>query len=244
MGKSEEYCDLLLVMIKKFSDTQKQALREAAKIIARSMADGGMLYVFGTGHSHMIAEEFFYRAGGHARVYPILEEALMLHNGAVKSTDIERLPGYAEAVLSRYGVKGGDVMLIASNSGRNAVPVEMAILAKERGMTVIGLTNLEHSRRVDPRNSRGKKLYELCSVVIDNCGVFGDAAVPIEGVGPMGATSSVIGCMAVQLLGIMTAEEMSNLGFQPEIYTSANTDEGEALNQAILRKYEGIIKPL
>ena len=244
MDKSRQYCELLSGLVHRFADTQMKALGEAAHAVALSMTQGGTLYVFGTGHSHMIAEEFFYRAGGLARVYPILDEGLMLHNGAHKSTDMERLPGYAEAVLSRYDTQAADVLLIASNSGRNAVPVEMAMLAKEKKMMVIGLTNLEHSRQVEARHSSGKKLYELCDIVIDNCGVFGDAAIQIDGIGRMGSTSSVIGCMAAQLLGMMTAQEMLNLGAQPEIYSSANTDEGEARNREILRKYEGIIKPL
>ena len=244
MEKAKEYSNFLIDLINRFTRSQEDGLKNAAKTIVRSFADGGMFYIFGTGHSHMIAEEFFYRAGGLARIYPILDEGLMLHNGARKSTEIERLPGYAEALLSHYPIKKGDVLLIVSNSGRNAVPVEMAICAKEKGMAVIGLTSLEHSRQVEARHSLGKKLYELCDIVIDNCGVCGDAAIEIDGAGSMGASSSVIGCIAAQLLGIITVEEMKKQGMQPELYSSANTDEGEAHNEAILRKYEEIIKPL
>ena len=113
----------------------------------------------------MMAEELFYRAGGLARVYPILEDALMLHNGAVKSTGMERLEGYAELILNRYPCQAGDCLIIASNSGRNAVIVEMAAAARERGLKVIALTNLTHSRAQESRHTSGKKLYQIADVV-------------------------------------------------------------------------------
>ncbi|MFM8361274.1 MAG: sugar isomerase domain-containing protein, partial [Haliscomenobacter sp.] len=134
MTKAQQYISNLQDLISRVLETQMEQVEAAGNIIAETLLHQGFVYTFGTGHSHMMAEELFYRAGGLARVYPILEDALMLHNGAVKSTGMERLEGYAELILNRYPCRAGDCLIIASNSGRNAVIVEMAAAARERGL--------------------------------------------------------------------------------------------------------------
>lgn len=166
MSLINSYFEQINDILSKVVETQLLQINQTSKIIANSIINDGWLYVFGSGHSHMVAEEFFYRAGGIVRVYPILDTALMLHEGAVKSSAIERLSGYAKNLLDDYPAKENDVIIIASNSGRNAVPIEMAIEAKSKNMKVIAITNLEHSKAVESRHKSGKRLFELADIVI------------------------------------------------------------------------------
>jgi uncharacterized phosphosugar-binding protein len=213
--------------------TQGPAIGIAADMIADALAAGHMWHVFGTGHGHMLAEEVFYRAGGLMAVNAILDSALMLHDGALASTQVERLAGYAAIVLSKHNLEAGDVMLIASNSGRNAVPIEAAIEAKGRGLQVIALTSLSHSRSVVSRHHSGKKLFELADIVLDNCGRPGDAALEVEGLpGPLCATSTVMGVTLLQWLVYEVVGRLLARGVAPAVTISANVPGGDAHNES------------
>ncbi|NLD87756.1 MAG: SIS domain-containing protein, partial [Clostridiales bacterium] len=182
MNKIKEYMTKTAQLAMKVADTQNEAIEEAAKAVADTLERGGTVYTFGTGHSHILAEEIFYRAGGLVKVYPILDEPLMLHTGASRSSEMERLSGYASILLdNNLGIQPGDVMFIFSNYGRNTVSVDMAICAKEKGMKTICITNMEHTNSVTSRHPSGKKMYEVCDIVIDNCGCIGDASIEIGG---------------------------------------------------------------
>lgn len=209
------------------------------------MLDNGFIYTSGTGHSHMFAEEIFYRAGGFARVIPILDEALMLHQDASHSTEVERREGYAAQLLKDYKISKHDVFIISSNSGRNTVSIEMGMIAQEKGAKVIVITNLKHTSSVDSRHISGKKLYEVSDMYFDNGGEIGDAAVKIEGLDlKVGATSTVIGVSILQSIMVQATENLVSKGFIPEIFSSSNSDEGEEHNDALIKKYKGIIRGL
>lgn len=223
--------------------TQNKNIGLAADIIADAVMADGWLYVFGTGHSHMIAEELFYRAGGLVRVYPILDTALMLHEGAVKSSALERLSGYAKCLLEDYPVTAKDAILIVSNSGRNAIPVEMALEAKARGLTVIALTNLSHSQAVSSRHSSGKRLFEIADVVINTCGEIGDASLEVNDI-KIGPTSTVTGSAIVNALIIRVAEIFAKNNFSGEFFVSSNTDNGEVKNLQYIAKYKNFVRSL
>jgi uncharacterized phosphosugar-binding protein len=161
---------------------QGTGIATAATAIVASLQAGGLLYLFGTGHSHMLAEEGHYRAGGLAPVVPVLASPLMLHESAVVSTQLERTPGVGAAVLSRYALSAADTIIIFSNSGVNAVPVEAALAAKEAGATVIAVVALDYAATV-PAGPSGRKLADIADIVIDNHGVPGDALVAIPNTG-------------------------------------------------------------
>ena len=144
------------------SDTAQ--IENAAKAVAHTLENDGLVHVFGTGHSHMIAEEMFYRAGGLGAVNPILEEDLMLHINASKSTELERDPQLAESILSKHALKQGDVFIIASNSGGNALIEAMARDIKDRGLTLIAITSVKHATSPAAR-AQGRKLHELADIV-------------------------------------------------------------------------------
>ncbi|MCX8472204.1 MAG: SIS domain-containing protein [Sediminibacterium sp.] len=245
MKKTYQYINNIQKLIQQVLETQMENIDAAGSIIAESLMNKGFVYTFGTGHSHMMAEELFYRAGGLARVYPILEEALMLHNGAIKSTDMERLGGYAELILNRYDCSEKDCLIIASNSGRNPVNIEMVTAAQKRGMKVIGLTNLTHSKAQESRHVSGKKLYQLVDVVIDNQGCLGDASVFIPQINRnIAATSTSLGAMILQATVIAAIEIMLEKNFIPEVFSSSNLDEGDTINERILADYKSFVKPL
>lgn len=224
---------------------QKGEINKSAKWIAESMKNQGWIYAFGTGHSHIVAEEIFYRAGGFARIRPILEPSLMLHSDATNSTQVERQEGFSKKLISPYQFSERDVLIIASNSGRNAVPIEMALEAKKTDAKVICLTNLSHSQSVESRHISGKKLFEVCDLTLDNFGEIGDAGTSLLGMQPkMGATSTIICSAILHAIMIETASLLLEFGQVPEVFHSSNTDEGEKENSALINKYKDQVKGL
>ncbi len=243
MSKALAYLDNISRLIDHIRNTQTGPLDAAAGQCAKTLMNGGWIYVFGTGHSHMLAEEMFYRAGGLVRVKPILEDGLMLHAGAAKSTELERLPGYAGILLDEYNVQTGDTLIIASNSGRNAVCIEMALGAAARGAAVIALTSIEHSSRTAARHPSGKRLFEAAGIILDNGGCCGDASVDF-GDRRAAPTSTVIGAVLLNMLQCSVIELLQEAGAPVELYASSNIDGGERINQEYISKYKGIIKGL
>lgn len=224
---------------------QEKEITLAASLIADSLSRQGWIYTSGTGHSHILAEEIFYRAGGFARVMPILDPNLMLYKDASGSTEVERREGYAAELFKDYKMTEKDVFIISSNSGRNAVSIEMAQIVQNSGAKVIVLTNLSHSKSVKSRHSSGLKLYEVCDVYLDNFGEIGDASIQIEGLGSkVGATSTVVGAALLHTILIQAASILLAKGIQPEIFNSSNSDDGEAYNESLIAKYKGLIKGL
>ena len=245
MRKTHQYITNIQKLINLVLETQLGNIDEAGAIVAETLMNDGFVYAFGTGHSHMMAEELFYRAGGLARIYPILEDALMLHNGAIKSTEMERLDGYAELILDRYECTEKDCLIIASNSGRNTVNIDMVKAAHKRGMKVIGLTNLIHSKAQKSRHVSGSKLYQIGDIVLDNQGCLGDASVYIPEIDRnIAATSTSLGAMLLQAVAISAVELVIEKGHIPKVFSSANLDEGDEINDEILSRYRSFIKPL
>lgn len=233
-----EVFDIGLGVINRIRETQCGKLDEAGRLIARAHMDGHKFFVSGSGHSHTVAEEFYGRAGGLAFPVPIMTTELTLEEHPTKSSYIERLSGYAAILAELYGISAGDVVLIASNSGRNAYPVELALCAKERGARVIAVTNLEHSSKVTSRHSSGKKLMDLGDIVIDNCGVEGDSAMKVEGMqASICPTSSMANAFIVQSMVAACADEMLRNGVEPPVFVSLNVDGNEAVNETYFKKY-------
>ena len=177
MSAFDHYSSTVQNQITAICSTQRGGIEQAAAWLGEALANDRGLYAFGTGHSHMMAEEIFYRAGGLAHAVPLLDTKLMLHENASQSTEVERQEGYAGTLLKRYPVVAGDVLLIASNSGRNAVPIELALAARKLGMKTVAITNFAHARDWPSRHSSGKNLAAVADLAIDNCGVSGDACV-------------------------------------------------------------------
>lgn len=244
MNAKETYYDDVERLIR-FVRTEQDASVEAAAVCAAdALCGNGFVFTFGTGHSHILAEEIFYRAGGLARVCPILEDALMLHKAAARSSRFERAPGLAKLLLDDVdAVKEGGVMFLFSNSGCNTVAIDMAELARERGLSTVCITNMTHSQAMTSRHPEGKKLYQVCDVVIDNGGCLGDAAVDVDGV-QTGATSTVIGAMIMQAIVTRAIQICHERGVSPEVFSSGNVQGGDEANAAYVAKYKPLVKAL
>ena len=224
----QTYRDQIVDIMDRLLSEESAPLDAARDAIASALRAGRLIYVAGSGHSHLLALEVFYRAGGIAATQALLDEDLMLHRGAQRSTQLERETGRAAAVLATHPVGPGDVIIIASNSGRNAYPVELAQLVKTAGATVIALTSRRHTASVTSRHSSGKRLFELADIVLDNGGVPGDAGLPLTGhPAPMGPTSTIIGMWLLNTLLAEAVAQLADEGVLVDVWQSANAATGD-----------------
>ncbi|MCM1259793.1 MAG: SIS domain-containing protein [Staphylococcus sp.] len=222
---------------------EQSAIQQAANLLFESFTNQLVVHVFATGHSHMFMEELFYRAGGLVPINPIFVPSLMQHEGAIRSTHLERLPGFATEIYRSIQKLPKEPFIIVSNSGINAVPVEMAMLAKQDGHPVIAVTSVEMSSQSKPRTLQQKRLYEIADIVIDNHVPFGDGVLAYENT-PIGAVSSIIGSFIAQSLVLHIIEKYKEKGITPPIYQSANTPGGDTHNQALYEAYKARIHSL
>lgn len=242
---NKEYLRNIQKLLEKLENTQEQVIEQVAEVCADCIYNGGLLYFFGTGHSHMICEEPFYRAGGLASIYPILETDLMLHEGASKSSSYERLEGLGNVVVSHTPLGKGDVLFLISNSGRNCAIIDAALEAKKRGAVTVAITSMNHTTNVASRHSSRLNLYQVCDFVLDNGGIVGDASVSLDGLPQkIAPTSSVIDITLVNLVLVNTVELLLQKGMTPPVFTSANTDRGDSANKNILETYKSRIPSL
>lgn len=242
--KHIDYIDGLKNILSRIADEQAENIRRAGKIVADSIAGGGVIHTFGTGHSHIIAEDVFFRAGGIAAINPILDERFIFLKGALESTRAERESGIASRLINLEDVRPEDAAVIISNSGRNAAPVEMALEMKDRGVSVIAITSVEQSRSSTPRHISGKRLFEIADVAIDNCVPPGDALVQIEGsVFPTGASSTVAGSAIIHSMIVEALVDLAERGITPPVLPSANLENttSNTIKDA-LRPYAGRIR--
>lgn len=244
MAKSPYY-EAAIKLLARIEETQGEALDKAAEVIFASLKEEGILHIFGSGHSHALAEEAFHRAGGLVPVNAILESFLTPHISPAKSGRLERLSGIASILLDYYDPRPGEVLVIASHSGINPVPVEMAITAKARGLFVVAITSLAHSTSVSSRHESGKRLFEVADIVIDTGGEVGDGVVSYPGLSiKVGPTSLLAGAFIWNSLLCRIVERFLAEHLTPPIYLSANLPGGEEHNRVLEAKYRGRIKLL
>ncbi len=234
----DQYARILTEAIETIRDTQRQSILAAARLVSRTIQADGILYVFGCGHSHLLAEETFYRAGGLACVSPIVNEPLMLHESASHSSHLEKQQGLAEAVLSPYAFEPRDLLICASTSGINGVPVEVAVAAKSRGIPVIGIASDAYLDQA-PRNRHGLHLQEAVDVCIHNAAPHGDACLEIPGLPvKMTPVSTVTGAYIINsILAEATAMALEQ-GSSVPVYLSGNIPGGAAFNESLIQRYK------
>lgn len=224
---------------------QGDAFDAARDAVAEALAADRLVYVAGSGHSHLIAEEAFFRAGGIAACQAILDPDLMLHIDASRSSALEREAGYAEKVLAGYDIRPGDVVFVASNSGRNAYPIEIALGARARGATTIAITSLSHSSQVASRHASGKRLFEVCDIVLDNGSAYGDASLAVGPAGlTMGPTSTITGVFLVNTVIAEAVEALAARDIAVDVYQSANAQGTDAATDTLVQRWKPRLKGL
>ncbi|MDP4085182.1 MAG: SIS domain-containing protein [Bacillota bacterium] len=219
-------------------EMEKEKMLLASKKIAEAIQKGGIIQLFGCGHSHILTEEVFYRAGGLAPIRPILIEPLMLHEGAIRSSKLERQNDLAKKFMSGQDIRPEDVVFVLSTSGRNPVPVDVALEAKKKGAFVIGITSMEYSINQPSRHKSGKHLYNSVDLLIDNHSVKGDAVLSYEKVAiPFGPTSTAIGAVILNAILAEAIKIMGDNGFEPPVFLSGNVDGADEHNRRLVEKY-------
>ena len=215
-----------LTRIEQEEDAQ---LQKAARLVADTIKNGGLVYTFGCGHSHLPGLDAFYRAGGLANVSPMLDTDLMLHNGAAKASRMEKMSGIAYEVFRRYQPTEKDVLFIFSASGKNLVPVEMAQAAKDAGVPTVGISSADYY-------DRGGKLHNYVDIPIDCKVPYGDACIPVGEVA-MGGLSTATNCFILNPCLIRGATLAHEEGVQPPVYISGNIEGGRDYNIVLEDQY-------
>lgn len=210
---------------------------DAIALVTDALAAGGVVQAFGTGHSEAFAMEIAGRAGGLIAANRIPLRALVLRGGrdisVLSGAGLERDPNVAEDLLSLYELDPNDVFMIASNSGVNGSIVGLALAAKARGHKVIAVTSLDHTNRVQPKHTSGKRLSEVADIVIDNLAPFGDSTLELEGGIGVGPVSSLTAAFIAQRITIGVTEALRQRGKTPPVYISANIPGGDEHNRAL-----------
>lgn len=234
---AEEYFSKIRELVDQAERSQMDDIRRVAGLVADAVVEDRLVYIFGAGHSNLLACDTFVRAGGLANFQAMLDHGLDFGSGMRRQSGFERLPGYAEIVIQDYDIDSDDVIIVVSNSGRNPAPVGMALKAKERGATVVALTSLPHSKSVSSNDPSGKRLFEIADIVLNTGCVAGDALVKLEGLPPrVGPGSTVMGSLILNAVVVEAAKELLERGETPPVGFSGNLEEGREWNEKVFSK--------
>src|SRR5271165_2551970 len=231
---ADTYYERANALLARARETNAPVIARLAPVIGQSVAQGGVVHTFGSGHSELISREIIGRAGG-----------LVCVTGIVDPTGgfIENLPGYGERLAARYDRQyqliAGETVIVISNSGKNASPIDVALYAKARGLTVAALTCTAMSRAAASQHPSGKRLLEVADHVLDNCGVPGDAVVELGAGVSAGPTSTLVGCSILNWLMLAVAEWLGSNGHPLPVLRSQNTPGAIEHNRELASRYRG-----
>jgi uncharacterized phosphosugar-binding protein len=223
-----DYLAASAAILEKIQSTQMDALAQAADLCAASIAGGGLVHLFGTGHSRIMVEEMFPRHGSFPGFHPIVELSLTYHNEVVGANGqrqamfLEHVEGLAAVILKNFNITSPDSFMIFSHSGVNEVVVDMALEVRKLGIPLVVVTSVEYGRQASARHSSGKKLIDLADVLIDTCTPPADALVHVPGLpDPVGPGSTIGGALVVNALKSLIAARLTEAGQPPIVLTSA-----------------------
>ena len=231
-----EYLEKITRLLAQIEADEIDVMARASDAVADVICRDGVVHVFGCGHSHLPALDTFYRAGGLACVSPVLDEDLMLHDGAAKSSRMEKMSGIAAEVFRRHDIKPDDVMVVISASGKNAAPVEMLRAAKAAGVSTVAISS-------SACRAHGAVLLDEADIPIDCKVPHGDAVIDVGDM-KMGGLSTYASLFILNSVLIDGAKKALARGVEPPIYTSGNVEGGTAKNVALEERYFGRVKRL
>ena len=240
MSIIDQYYSRVSEILAEAFEAERDNIEEAAKTLARANEAHRSIFAFGCNHAGLITLELFYRTGGMVTVNPIRAPGMMLEISPITMTSqMERMPDYGRIILDGEPVKEGDVLIIHSVSGRNAVTIDMAQAAREKGMTVIVVTNMNTATSVTSRHPSGKMLHDFANILIDNHGDKGDAAIQLEGFAQkLASTSTVVGAALLNAVTARASELLWEKGIEPPVFMSGNIDGGDAYNKAVIAAHQ------
>ena len=236
MKKIKQYQREINKNIEKIVLNQKNKFTQLSKLFYQTYKKNGMIYIFGTGHSHMLAEEGHFRAGGFAPVCPILNSSLMLHENTILSSTLERTEGIATELLKKYNIKSTDFLVIFTNSGVNQAPIEAAYFAKKIKCKTLGVSSNQYSD-IAKKSKYQKKLYEVVDYHINNYGPPGDTLIKINGKYSTSPFSTIAGSFILNAILSEVAELAKNDDPFP-FYISGNMPNAEKHNLRLMKKYK------
>lgn len=215
-------------------ETNAPTIATLAPLLGGVVARGGVIHTFGSGHSELISREIIGRAGG-----------LVCVTGIIDPTGgfIENLPGYGTKLVERYDrqyeLRAGEAVIVISNSGKNGSPIDVALYAKQKGLTVIALTCVAMSQVTPSQHPSGKRLFEVADHTLDNGGVPGDAIVEVGDGVKAGPTSTLIGCSVLNWLMLATVDWLQAGKHPLPILRSQNLPGAIEHNRALGQRYKG-----
>lgn len=234
-----EITELLAVVEKE----EQEVMQQVAQQVAKTIEHDGVIHLFGCGHSHILTEEVYYRAGGLVPIHPILHEPLMLHEGALRSSTLERKNNYAETFMDEQDIQNGDMLIVISTSGRNPVPVDVARIANQKGAFVVGITSISYSSSQPSRHASGEHLYDAVDIVIDNHAPIGDALLSHDKVKVnFSPSSTVIGSAILNAIFAQAVKVMAENNYSPPVFLSGNIEGADEHNQKLVDRYSKRIK--
>ncbi|TYR79744.1 SIS domain-containing protein [Priestia megaterium] len=237
------YLDEVKAILTRVEQTEQPVMNEASSLIADAIQSHHLIHLFGCGHSHLLTEELFYRSGGLAAIRPILIEELMLHKGAARSSQLERQNDFAHTFMQDQDIRKGDICIVISTSGVNPVPIDVALLAKEKGAFVIGLTSPSYATSRPSRHKDGFYLHEVVDLVLNNHVPKGDALLHEQNIA-FGSGSTVVGATILNQIVSQAISQIIQSGSTPPVFLSGNIEGADEHNQKLIAAYKDRIPML
>ncbi|MFF8906548.1 SIS domain-containing protein [Streptomyces olivaceoviridis] len=234
------FFDAAIGLLQRVRDEEAGAITAAGTLLADTVATGGRLFAFGAGHSSLAAQDVVYRAGGLALMNLLAVPGVVGVDvtPATLGSALERVDGLASAVLETSPLRAGDALVIISLSGRNALPVEMALTARSLGVKVIGVTSVAYASETTSRHSSGTFLKDHCDVVLDSKIAVGDAELTLDTIpAPFAPASTVVTSALMQAVMATTAATLADRGVEPPLLRSGNVDGGHEWNGRVMTEY-------